>query len=280
MEYIQRKLKKIKMEVKYDKIGVDYNLTRKADKFLTEKLLQHLNPNKDGLYLDIGCGTGNYTRELQKNGFQFIGIDPSELMLEKAKLKNNEVDWKIGSAENTGLPANFVDGIMGSLTIHHWTDLKKGFSELNKVLKQNCRIVIFTSTPKQMKGYWLNHYFPKMLADSIIQMPTFENVKKAMQAGGIEAIKTVKYFIKPDLQDQFLYCGKQKPELYFDDQIRHGISSFSSLTNQIEVDQGLLELKIDIDSGKINEIIKSYENDFGDYLYIIGKKPAGSNLHI
>lgn len=262
------------MEVKYDKIGTDYNLTRKADKYLTEQLLHHLKPIKSGKYLDIGCGTGNYTKELQKNGFQLIGIDPSKEMLEKAKFKNNEIDWKTGLAENIMLPEKFVNGIIGFLTIHHWTNLKNGFSELNKVLKPNGRIVIFTSTPKQMKSYWLNHYFPKMLSDSIIQMPTLKSVEIAMKDSGIELLETVKYFIKPDLQDQFLYCGKQNPELYFDDQIRHGISSFSSLANQTEVEQGLMELRKDIDSGKINEIIKSYENNFGDYLYIIGKKAS------
>ena len=83
------------MAVKYDNIGTNYNLTRKADKYLTERLLHHLKPTKSGKYLDIGCGTGNYTNELQKNGFQFIGIDPSKQMLEKAKLKNNEIIWKI-----------------------------------------------------------------------------------------------------------------------------------------------------------------------------------------
>jgi len=260
------------MVVKYDKIGLDYNLTRKADKYLTEQLLHHLKPIKSGIYLDIGCGTGNYTNALQKNGFQFIGIDPSKEMLEKSKLKNNEIDWRIGSAENTGLPQNFVDGIIASLTIHHWANLKMGFSELHKVLKPNGRIVIFTASPKQMKGYWLNHYFPKMLADSIIQMPTFENVKTAMKLSGFELLQTEKYYIKPDLEDQFLYCGKQNPELYFDEQVRHGISSFSSLASSPEVEQGLSKLRKDIDTGKINELIKSYENDCGDYLYIIGKK--------
>ena len=110
----------------------------------------------------------------------------------------------------------------------------------------------------------------------MVQMPTLENVKTAIKESGIEFLETVKYFIKPDLQDQFLYCGKQDPELYFDDQIRHGISSFSSLANRTEVKQGLSELRKDIDSGKINDIIKSYENCFGDYLYIIGKKSAGN----
>jgi ubiquinone/menaquinone biosynthesis C-methylase UbiE len=159
------------MEVKYDKIGIHYNLTRKADKYLTEQLLIHLNAKENGLYLDIGCGTGNYTNELQKKGFQFLGIDPSIEMLKKAKFKNQQIDWRIGTAEKTNLIDNSVNGIIGSLTIHHWTDLKKGFSELYRVLKVDGRIVIFTSTPKQMEGYWLNHYFPRMLNDSIVQMP-------------------------------------------------------------------------------------------------------------
>ena len=266
------------MEVKYDKIGIDYNLTRKADNYLTKRLLLHLEPTKDGKYLDIGCGTGNYTNELQNYGFQSIGIDPSKKMLEKAKLKNNEIDWKIGAAEHTGLPQNFVDGIIGTLTIHHWTNLISAFSELHKILKPNGKIVIFTATPKQIEGYWLNHYFPKMLSVSIAQMPTLECIETAMKESGMEFLGTDKYFIKPDLKDQFLYCGKQNPELYFNAQIRHGISSFSSLANQTEVEQGLAELRNDIDSGKITEVIKSFENDLGDYLYVIGKKPAANNL--
>ncbi len=265
------------MEVKYDKIGIDYNITRKADPFLTEQLLKHLQPKKEGIYLDIGCGTGNYTSALKKKGFQWIGIDPSIEMLEKAKRKNENIDWRIGSAENLDLPSNSVDGITASLTMHHWSDLNKSFSELQRVIKPNGRIVIFTSTPKQMKGYWLNHYFPNMLSDSITQMPTLERVEAAMKDAGIELIGTEKYCIKPDLQDQFLYCGKQTPKVYFDDQIRHGISSFSSLANQVEVTEGLLKLKTDIDNGKINDIMKSYEHDFGDYLYIIGKKTADNN---
>ena len=262
------------MEVKYDKIGIDYNSTRKADPFLTNKLIEHLRPKKDGIYLDIGCGTGNYTNELERNGIRLIGIDPSEKMLEKARLKNKRIDWRIGTAENIELPDNSVNGIIGSLTIHHWTDLSKGFSELQRVLKHDGRIVIFTSTPKQMKGYWLNHYFPKMLKDSIDQMPSLEKVEEAMTKSKIDIVEIDKYCIQADLQDKFLYCGKQNPELYFNEQIRNGISSFSSLANRTEVVQGLIKLRSDIDSGKVNEIIDFYENDYGDYLYIIGKKSS------
>ena len=90
-----------------------------------------------------------------------------------------------------------------------------------------------------------------------------------MKNARIKTLDTDKYFIKPDLQDKFLYCGKQDPELYFDDQIRYGISSFSSLSDRKEVEQGLGALRTDIDSGKIDKIIKSYKNDFGDYIYLM-----------
>ncbi|GGD25392.1 class I SAM-dependent methyltransferase [Hyunsoonleella pacifica] len=143
------------MAAKYDTIGSNYNLTRKADPLLSKNLLDHLKPNFDGVYLDIGCGSGNYTNALQQLGYHFIGIDPSALMLEKAKLLNNSIDWRIGTAEYTGLDDVSVDGIIGSLTIHHWTDLKNAFIELHRVLKPKGRIVIFTSTPKQMQGYCL-----------------------------------------------------------------------------------------------------------------------------
>src|SRR5690606_33495093 len=81
--------------IKFDKIGIGYNSTRKADPFLADKLLEHLNPEKAGTYLDIGCGTGNYTSELEKRGFKLIGIDPSENMLEVARRTNSNIDWRI-----------------------------------------------------------------------------------------------------------------------------------------------------------------------------------------
>jgi len=260
------------MEAKYNKIGINYNQTRKADKYLTQQLLGFLNPQSSGYYLDIGCGTGNYTNEFQIRGFPFIGIDPSTEMLKKAKIKNPKVDWQIGSAEKTGLADNTVDGIIGTLTIHHWKDLTRGFTELFRVLKAGGQIVIFTSTPAQMEGYWLNHYFPKMLQDSMLQMPKLDKVKAAMQQAQFEIVGTYKYFIQPDLEDKFLYSGKHAPKFYLDKSIRQGISSFSALANKKEVAKGLIDLDRDIAHGTIKKIIANYENNLGDYLFIVGKK--------
>ena len=45
---------------------------------------------KDGILLDLGCGTGSVTELLAKSGFDMIGIDNSEEMLEIAMEKRAE----------------------------------------------------------------------------------------------------------------------------------------------------------------------------------------------
>jgi ubiquinone/menaquinone biosynthesis C-methylase UbiE len=255
-------------ETKYDKIGTGYNSTRQADPYLTERLLYHLQPQNDRLYLDIGCGTGNYTCTLADKGLNFIGVEPSEKMLSEAKKRNQQINWLKGSAEQIPAEDKVFDGVIATLTIHHWTDLKKAFVELNRVLADNGKIVIFTSTPEQMNGYWLNHYFPKMLHSSIVQMPSLTDVQEAIRQTGLEITDIEKYFIKDDLQDCFLYVGKNNPDHYFDETIRHGISSFSSLANIEEVKQGLSKLKNDIDNQSFDKIKDLYANESGDYLFI------------
>ncbi|WP_298508856.1 class I SAM-dependent methyltransferase [uncultured Kordia sp.] len=262
------------MEAKYDHIGKGYNDTRKADPFIVERLLYHLNPIHKGWYLDIGCGTGNYTSKLHNKETTFIGVDPSQKMLDKAKINHPEITWKLGTAENIPTESNSIEGVIGTLTLHHWNDLQKGFSELFRVMKNYTNIVFFTATPEQMKGYWLNHYFPKMMEDSMQQMPSLEKISKAMEAAGFKDIFTERYFIQPDLKDHFLYVGKQNPSMYLDATIRNGISSFSHLAHQDEVQKGLAQLEKDIASGEIKNIIKSYENRTGDYLFLLSQKES------
>ncbi len=77
-------------ETKYDQIGDGYNNTRMADGYLTERLAAFLQPQTDKAYLDIGCGTGNYTAALAGKGINITGVDPSEKMLEEAARRHPE----------------------------------------------------------------------------------------------------------------------------------------------------------------------------------------------
>lgn len=63
----------------------------------------------------------------------FVGIDPSDKMLNEARVGNKEVNWLTED--------KIFDGAIATLTIHHWKDLEKAFMEIDRVLSGNARIV-------------------------------------------------------------------------------------------------------------------------------------------
>jgi ubiquinone/menaquinone biosynthesis C-methylase UbiE len=256
----------------YNTIGAGYNNTRQPDKYLVSKLTGFLKPKPEGLYLDIGCGTGNYTTAIANEKYNFVGVEPSHKMLGIANAKSQRIKWLTGSAEQIPAEHNLFDGAIATLTIHHWKNLETAFKELYRVLNVDGKIVMFTSTPDQMKGYWLNHYFPGMLENSILQMPSFETVQKCAVKAGFRNIFSEKYFVQNELTDLFLYAGKNRPELYLKEIVRNGISSFANLALKDEVESGLRKLENDINSNKINDVIVRYENSIGDYLFVVIEK--------
>ncbi len=256
----------------YDEIGTGYNTTRQADRYITDRLYSLLQPGAGGLILDIGCGTGNYTVALSNHGLKMYGIEPAKTMLDIARQKSSDVNWLNGKAEEIPFENEKLDGAIATLTIHHWQDLKAAFQEIYRVIKPGAKFILFTATPRQMEKYWLNYYFPQMMRSSIEQMPALQAIENAAYEAGLELEKTEKYLIQDDLDDAFLYSGKHKPQIYFDAEIRNGISSFTALANILEVSKGLLKLKSNMEHNRFAAIKQSFENDLGDYLFIVFKK--------
>jgi SAM-dependent methyltransferase len=250
----------------YNIAGKTYNSTRKADPYLVYLIRTMLNPKEGSTYLDIGCGTGNYTVALSKDGTQFIGVDPSTVMLQEAKRKNANITWTLGNAEHIPYKDQMFSGALASLTLHHWSNLDRGFVEVYRTLKPKSNFVIFTSTAEQMQNYWLNYYFPEMMNKSITQMPTLKAIIDAAHNAGFKLSSRVDYFIKTDLQDLFLYSGKHNPTMYLDSAVRSNISSFASLSNDMEIAQGLSRLSSDIDNNHFRQVKKSFDEKTGDYL--------------
>jgi ubiquinone/menaquinone biosynthesis C-methylase UbiE len=258
---------------KYDRIGLTYNQTRKADPYLVTRMSALLAPESGQQFLDIGCGTGNYTLELAKHNVNIVGIDPSNEMLGRARSRSEEIEWRQGIAEDIQLQDTSQDGVLAWLTTHHWSDIDQGFKEIFRILKPRGSVLIFTSTPEQMEHYWLHHYFPKMMMASGCKMQSEKDLTSSLVRAGFSMSKSEPYSVRPDLQDLFLQCGKTNPEVYFQEEIRHGISSFADVANADEVATGLGKLRLDIDTGAFNEIANEYgETHYGDYLFLLAQK--------
>ena len=252
----------------YDKIGEKYDTTRKADPMILQELGNLLDIKQNYIYLDVACGTGNYTSEIAKVGGSWHAFDNSEKMLEEARNKSEIIKWDKFNIESLGYNSNMFDGAICSLAIHHFPNLKLAFTEISRVLKANANFVIFTATPEQMHSYWLCHYFPVMMEMSCEQMPTLKLVKESLFYAGFSVNDLKPFSIIPNLKDFFLYSGKQRPEMYLTEKVRNGISSFHNFCTPSELKSGLKKLKTDIESGHIIKIINQYQSSLGDYLFI------------
>jgi len=260
-------------EALYDISGKGYDRTRKADPQVSERLLAHLQPQAGHRYLDIGCGTGNYTAALASREVDITGLDLSDEMIRHAEQKYPDLPWMLGRAEALPFDDNTFHGAITTLTIHLWDNLIKGFKEIHRVVNEG-RLVIFTSMPHQMKRYWLNEYFPSVMAQSLRMMPGFDSLQATLDRAGWRLQASEKFFVSKNIQDQIFFSGKHNPEVYFESTMRSSISYFAAAKNQEEVTQGLARLREDLDTGRFEEVRQRYANDFGDYMFIVAEKKA------
>ena len=251
----------------YDRIGVGYDTTRRADPYLAGRLADLLGVHAAGTYLDVACGTGNYTTALSGRGGRWYGLDRAATMLTTARTKDAAVRWLQGDAARLPFPDRAFDGALCTLALHHIRDLGPVFAEVRRVLADG-PVVIFTSDPDLMRGYWLNRYFPEMMRRAIDQMPPIGLVKEILHAAGFIRVVIEPYAVRPDLADLFLFAGKHRPAMYLDPRIRAGISAFANLAPPDEVEQGLARLAHDVDSGAIDTITHERDTGRGEYLFV------------
>lgn len=257
----------------YNRIGVDYDTTRKADPEITRRLYNNLQLFNQNKAIDIACGSGNYTNALYELGVNIVGVDISKEMLIKAKQKNKKIDWSEADVLNLPFDNNEFYGATCILAVHHFRDLHQSFKEIYRILKSGSRFVIFTSTPEQMEKYWLNEYFPDMMSKSILQMPSLNQVSEVLKLSGFQILGYETFMVQPNLQDFFLYSGKYQPEIYTKPEVREGISSFAALAEENEIEVGIKKLGYEIKSGVFKEKSLSYVSDKGDYLFVVAEKP-------
>lgn len=122
-----------------------------------------------------------------------------------------------------------------------------------------------------MRHYWLCHYFPEMMARSIEGMPSEATIQDALSRAGFKSTTVVPFFVTNELQDLFLYSGKNRPDLYLSAAVRANISSFASLTDSEELNDGLGQLVKDLQSGAFDAVKRRYQTNSGDYALVIAR---------
>lgn len=99
-----------------------------------ETLKALLHP--DAHVLDVGCGTGISTRELEPYFHNITGFDVDEGMLSEAKVHNDHIPYLQGDIRSTEF-ANASFDLVSAFSAFHWFTDPEDIKEIYRILKPN-----------------------------------------------------------------------------------------------------------------------------------------------
>jgi demethylmenaquinone methyltransferase/2-methoxy-6-polyprenyl-1,4-benzoquinol methylase len=153
--------------------------------------------------LDLAAGTGDFTRELTKQGQIAVATDLSYGMLHAAKKVPERVQ-----ADGVRLPyaTGTFDGLTCGYALRNFTDLQKTFDEMARVLRPNGRISILEISEPNSKilqfGFklWFRKLVPLIgsvlsnraayayLPKSTAYLPDRDELKRMLNRAGFSAV--------------------------------------------------------------------------------------------
>jgi demethylmenaquinone methyltransferase/2-methoxy-6-polyprenyl-1,4-benzoquinol methylase len=161
--------KKEQVAQMFDKISGRYDFLNSLLSFgihkgWRKKCVKMLAPKHPKHILDVATGTADFAIECAKlKPEKIIGIDISEGMMKfgRQKIEKQNLQKLIilesGNAETVTYPDNSFDAIVVGFGVRNFQDLKKGLSNLNRILKPGGQIVIlefsYPTNPLVKAGY-------------------------------------------------------------------------------------------------------------------------------
>jgi 2-polyprenyl-3-methyl-5-hydroxy-6-metoxy-1,4-benzoquinol methylase len=137
-----------------------YGLNRRCKTILKYK--------KSGILLDIGCSTGNFLNQMQKNeGWQVIGIEPT---LHAAQFASDHYKLNIYTTDliASNFPPSKFDAVTLWDVLEHTHNPREHLQEIFRILQPNGIIVIKAPNPASFEArlfgkYWVGYDAPAHL---------------------------------------------------------------------------------------------------------------------
>ena len=134
---------------------------------LRHRVVDFASAGRGSRVLDVGTGTGKQAFAFAKRGYDVVGIDISEDMLEIANRKNNYENVRFQLARATSLP--FEDGSFDvscvSFALHDMTSAvrEKALKEMVRVTKpRGVLVIVDYGLPRNKLGRFLVYRFVKL----------------------------------------------------------------------------------------------------------------------
>lgn len=119
---------------------------------IEERVMFSLLPKLKGAkLLDVGCGVGTISRQLQKQDFEVYGIDFSSVAIKKAKEKGiNAIECDV---DKDGIPFenNYFDVVWAGDVVEHVFDPIFLLKEISRVVKPSGKVLLTTPNNFHLK---------------------------------------------------------------------------------------------------------------------------------
>ena len=195
-------INKIIIEENFSKHAGNYDQHSKVQNFSASMLIKKIKGESFSKILDIGCGTGNYTK-LLKDKFpkaKIMALDLSSEMIKvaKRKLDDKKIDFIVADAEKVELGEKF--GLISSNASFQWfQDLESDLIRYKQALNKGGIILFSTFGPKTF--FQLHSCLEEFLNKPIlISASNFLNKKK---------IETILKAIFTEISVEEGFCDQQ-----------------------------------------------------------------------
>jgi len=218
----------------YGRIGPGYSRYRRPEPKIAAHIWRALGDART--VLNVGAGPGSY----EPTDRAVTAVEPSAAMRAQRPLHLPQAVDAV--AEDLPFADKSFDAAMASQTVHQWSDLKRGLTEMRRVTRGP--IAILVSDPDLIDRFWLNDYAPEALAEERRRFPPLTVIAEIL--GGRVEVQSVP--IPAGCVDGFNEAYFGRPEGLLEPGARLACSSWSFVGPEVH-SRFERTLWADLDSG-------------------------------
>lgn len=247
-------------DVNYGAIGQGYASYRQPEPVIAKFILDSLGEAKT--VLNVGAGAGSY----EPVDREVTAVEPSASMRAQ---RPAHLPMAIDAiAEKLPFPDNRFDAAMATYSVHQWSDLDAGLSEMRRVTRGPC--LILTCDPDELDRFWLAEYAPEVIQTEAKRYPTIGRISRALGSN----TRVLSVPIPLHCADGFNEAYYGRPERLLDPNARLACSAWS-FVEHVATERFVHNLSRDLESGAWDRkygYLRSQPEFAGSLKLIIGER--------
>ncbi|MCP3803157.1 methyltransferase domain-containing protein [Allokutzneria sp. A3M-2-11 16] len=185
--------------------------------------------------VDVGAGTGSY----EPAGRTVLAVEPSGEMIRQRP--HGAAPAVRAVAEALPIGDNTFDAALAVLTVHHWTDWRRGLAELRRTAPR--RVVLAYDTQLHAEFWFVREYVPE-IADLELGRPSAPDIANELGADSVTPLP-----LPWDFTDGVFPAYWRRPAAYLDPRVRRSCSALAQ-TDPDAVERGVRRLREDLETGR------------------------------